>query len=664
MLGQMPLATNTLLHQMTGLRLKMHEQSKQLSKKISSKAGILDQRIQSLQLQLERTGPEVLALGAQIGNVMEAMEGKANAESLAQLEELMAQLKDTGVPEVDGTLEAMSQIRNSLKEKADVHQLDEMKGDLMIQLYDIVDKQSAKLRESEKAAAATAGSEAGGGGAAEKALAELQAEFGQMRSALDSTQQELQQTQAAMQAEVEEAAAARLFMQVNGTEQCHAAACSSVQHVMGSRCPLIISANLQAELAKSPSDKPDGDWLEQSRDQIVAAAVAAAKADWGVIEATLQAKVDEGALEQRLGETKAQLEKLMTEADRAAVDQMNAALQAVGGGGNDASGPAPLLLSEWTERARPELMKRVAEMIAAANGSSGGHPFQPAFSDPITGATSDLTGGMDLDALAGEAGLTKLEFGQEPQFHVVMGQFRAPSTAGLKHTRPVGGGGAAIKHDSELEYLEEKLVARLSTLQSMYENRGWGVRDRRVKTQMKVYSALADETSCRRASSPASRAAISSGAATPTSTRASSTRAHRQSPRRASGGSAAGLSASDLAGATSLRLHTATERPHQFSSGQRLTPSPSYGGAAGQSAYGWSTADPFDGGTQSAVQPFSEFSYGGTQARASPTGLNPPPMPRAVGGMYQKRSGSRQSGQVRRPVAEAPRTLRPLEKSR
>jgi hypothetical protein len=59
------------------------------------------------------------------------------------LEELIANLKTSGGGEglTTAAEEAMSQLRNSLKDKADVAMLDSMKGDLMIQLYDIVEKQ-------------------------------------------------------------------------------------------------------------------------------------------------------------------------------------------------------------------------------------------------------------------------------------------------------------------------------------------------------------------------------------------------------------------------------------------------------------------------------------------------------------------------------------------
>ena len=107
-------------------------------------------------------------------------------------------------------------------------------------------------------------------------------------------------------------------------------------------------------------------------------------------------------MDKKLEEMKIQLEQLMVDADAAALEKMKAAMQAVGAKEND-DAPEPLLLQDWTERKRPELMKRVAEMIAAATGA-GGHPFQPSFADPITGSRSDLTGGVDLEALAGNSG--------------------------------------------------------------------------------------------------------------------------------------------------------------------------------------------------------------------------------------------------------------------
>jgi hypothetical protein len=55
---------------------------KALGKTIAEKAGVLDSKMSSLATQLQGDEAEVQVLGSKLGEVMESMQGKANAESL------------------------------------------------------------------------------------------------------------------------------------------------------------------------------------------------------------------------------------------------------------------------------------------------------------------------------------------------------------------------------------------------------------------------------------------------------------------------------------------------------------------------------------------------------------------------------------------------------
>jgi hypothetical protein len=311
------------------------------------------------------------------------------------------------------------------------------------------------------------------------ALGEMEREVDQLRSELASTQLALQQQAAALQAEVEQAAAARLFMQA----ELHKAKKADQGAAAGGSALV--------------AGTPDEAMMAQMRQEILEAAMSATRAEMSV---DLQAKLDKAALE---GELEGKMEGMMAGVDKLMSERITAAMAATGGAPED--GEPPLLLREW-EIKREELLKVMKNMVGKANTSATGeggrrkldtrHPFQPSFVDPITGATAKITGDVSLEELRNSASMAvgqevkPVEFGTTPQFHVVMGQFRAPAAAGPRLTKAAGGGGATIKADDELEYLEEKLVQRLDALQNMYENRGWGVRDRRVKSQIKAYEQV------------------------------------------------------------------------------------------------------------------------------------------------------------------------------